>query len=180
MRTVIVYESMFGNTRLIAQAIAKGLDAQDVRVLGVTEADETALHDVDLVVVGGPTQAWSMSRPSTRRGAPLYVRKPDSGLVLEPNADTGPGVREWLGTVGRINAQAAAFDTRIASPVLFTGRASKAVARHLRRHGFTVILPPESFLVDKKSHLLSGELERACAWGKRIAETIEHAPSDRM
>src|ERR1700688_3201953 len=123
---------MFGSTRLIAQAIADGLGGPpDMTAIAVADADHLMLEGVELVVVGGPTHAWSMSRPSTRRGAPLHVSRPGSALVLEPGADTGPGVREWLATVGRVTTQAAAFDTRVSSPVLFTGRASKGIAREL-------------------------------------------------
>jgi hypothetical protein len=173
MRALIVYESMFGSTRQVAGAIADGLrKGADVQVVGVADAP-TMLDDFDLVVVGGPTQAWSMSRPSTRKGAPLHVQKPGSGLALEPGADTGPGVREWLASIGHARAKAAAFDTRIKSPALLTGRASKGIARQLSGHGLSVVAPPESFFVDKRSHLVLGELERARTWGVSLATVVD-------
>jgi len=169
---------MFGSTRRIAEAIAVGLgQSLAVRTIGVIDADETVCKDADLVVVGGPTQAWSMSRPSTRRGAPLHLSDQDSDLVLERGADSGPGLREWIATIGKVDTRAAAFDTRISSPVLLTGRASKAIARQLTRHGLTLIISPESFLVDKKSHLVAGELERARAWGTRLAAQVDRQGS---
>lgn len=178
MRALVVYESMFGSTRLIAGAIAEGLrtetDGADVQVSGVGNA-ATVVEDVDLLVVGGPTQGWGMSRPSTRKGAPIHVRQPDSGLTLEPGADTGPGVREWLASADLAHVKAAAFDTRIKGPVIFTGRASVRIARRLSRRGLSLVNPPESFLVDKKSHLLPGELERARAWGAGMANIVGHA-----
>ncbi len=175
MRAIVVYESMFGGTRHIAEAVADGLRSSgsaDVRLVRAADADEGALDGMDLVVVGGPTHAWSMPRPSTRRGAPDYVRKPGSGLTLEPGAETGPGVREWLSTLHGLRVAAAAFDTRIAMTPLLTGRASRAIARALRRAGAAPVAPPESFLVDKKSHLLPGEVERARAWGAQVAATF--------
>jgi hypothetical protein len=150
----------------------------DGEVLGVAAAP-TALDDFDLVVVGGPTHAWSMSWPSTRRSTPMRVDKPDSGLVLEPGANTGPGVREWLKSVSHGTAKAAAFDTRLNSRALFTGRASKGIARQLSRHGLSMAVPPESFLVDKKSHLVSGELERARAWGASLTSIIDQTRTGR-
>ncbi len=176
MRAMIVYESMFGNTRMIAEAIAEGLGG-GCQVQRVADADP-GLEGVDLVVVGGPTHAWGMSWPSTRRGAPIRVEKGDSGLELEPGADRGPGVREWLASVGHVEARAAAFDTRIKAPVLLTGRASKRISRQLARHGLRVVMPATSFLVDKSSHLLPGELERARAWGSRLA-SIESPQTER-
>ena len=174
MRVVIVYESMFGNTRVIAEAIAEGFgDETDVRVFGVADTDPNVVADADLVVVGGPTHAWGMSRPNTREGAPDYVRKPGSNLVLEPGANTGPGVREWLASVGQHQTNAAGFDTRFKAPAALTGRASKGIDRELSRHGFIVVAPAESFLVNKKSHLLPGENNRGRAWGARLATTVE-------
>jgi hypothetical protein len=170
MRAIVVYESMFGATRTIAESIAQGLGtAATVRVIRAADADLAALDGADLLVVGGPTHAWSMPRPRTRKGAPGYVRKPGSGLVLEPGADMRPGVREWLDALPAVPMAAAAFDTRFKAPSLFTGRASKAIARSLTRHGAVLSLPPVSFLVDKKSHLLAAETERARAWGARLA-----------
>jgi len=179
MRVAVVYESMFGSTRLVAEAIAKGLTAgTDVRVMGVADAPD-AFDGFDLVIVGGPTHAWGMSWPSTRRGATLRVSKPGSGLVLEPGADVGPGLREWLASLSGGDVRAAAFDTRIKSPVLFTGRASRSIGRHLARLGLTVVAPPQSFLVDKESHLLPGELERAQAWGVQLSAVAVGAPTGR-
>jgi hypothetical protein len=176
MRAIVIYESMFGSTHLIAEAIADGLGGSGtVRTVPVAQAEKAELDDVDLVVVGGPTHAWSMSRPSTRRGAPLHARDPKNHLILEPGADSGTGVREWLASLDRVHGTAAAFDTRISSPVVLTGRASKGINRQLVRHGLTVVAPPESFLVDKQSHLLEGEIERARAWGVRLATRIDPA-----
>lgn len=179
MRALVVYESMFGSTRLIAQAVAEGMQGQaDVRVLAVAAAS-VSLDDFDLVVVGGPTQAWGMSWPSTRRSASMRMDKPGSALVLEEGADRGPGVREWLASIGHACAQAAAFDTRIKSPVLFTGRASRRISRQLSRHGLSVIIAPESFLVDNKSHLLPGEIARAQRWGAHVALMADRSRSAR-
>ena len=179
MRVLIVYESMFGSTRQVAEAIGNGLGAgADVLVVGVAAAP-AVLDDFDLVVVGGPTHAWSMSRPSTRRSTPIRVAKPESGLVLEQGANTGPGVREWLERLGGIHTNAAAFDTRINSRAFLTGRASKGIARRLSRHGLSMVVPPESFLVDKRSHLLPGEIERARLWGTRLIAVAHHARAGR-
>ena len=170
MRAIVVYESMFGGTLRIAEAVAAGLTSTfEARVVRASDVGPQDLDGVDLIVVGGPTHAWSMSRPSTRKGAPDYARKPGSGLDLEPGADISPGVREWLESLSHLPAAAAAFDTRIAMPAVFTGRASKAIARGLARSGARLIAPPESFLVDKKSHLLGNETERARVWGAELA-----------
>jgi hypothetical protein len=82
-----------------------------------------------------------------------------------------PGVREWIASLERVVAMAAAFDTRISSRLSYSqGRASKSIGRQLTRHGLTMVAPPESFLVDKKSHLLPGEVDRARAWASAFGD----------
>jgi len=173
MRAVVVYESMFGSTRAIAEAIAEGIGTKArVTLVRVGHIDAALLESADLVVVGGPTHVRGMSRPSTRKGAPSYTDKPESDLVLEPGAGTEPGVREWLSSLGRFELKGAAFDTRIKAPAVLTGRASKGIERALSNHGLTVVAAPESFFVNRKGHLLPGEIDRARGWGERLRSTV--------
>ncbi len=169
MRAVVVYESMFGNTRRIAESIGAGLRAFDiVAVVPVSRAAPELLADVDLLVVGGPTHAWKMSRPSTRQSAVASAAKPDSGLTVEPEA-AGTGLREWFASVGQLPCRAVAFDTRIKIPAALSGRASKGIGRLLRRHGCTPAGKAESFFVSKANQLLPGEEDRARSWGAQLA-----------
>jgi hypothetical protein len=172
MRAVVVYESMYGNTHQVADAIGAGLSAAfDVRVVPVSQAGPEVLADAALVVAGGPTHAHGMSRASTRKAAVEAAGKPAGGLTAEPDA-LGPGLREWFGSLGRYQVKAAAFDTRLRAPAALTGRASKAVTRLLRAHGFEVVTEPASFLVTKQDRLAPGEITRAREWGTRLAEAI--------
>lgn len=172
MRAVVVYESMFGNTHMVAQAIASGLsERMEVLVTPIGDATQDVVGDADLVVVGGPTHVHTMSRPSTRKAAAETARKPDSGLELEADAES-EGLREWLESLGHFSASAAAFDTRIDAPAVLTGRASKGIARRLRQHGWHLVVDPESFLVTKDNHLEDGENTRARAWGASLAATV--------
>ena len=172
MRAVVVYESMYGNTHMVAEAIGAGLSTVfDVNVVPVAQASLEVLADADLVVVGGPTHAHGMSRPSTRKAAVEAANKPVGGLTVEPDA-LGPGLRDWFGSLGRYPVKAAAFDTRVHGPAALTGRASKGVARLLREHGFDVAAEPESFLVTKQDRLEPQETARAREWGTRLAAGI--------
>ena len=130
MKAIVVYESVFGNTRTIAEAIARGLSGPlEVTVVRAGEAGTSVLNGNDFVVVGGPTHAWGLPRPSTRRGAPDYATKGGRALELEPGAATQPGLREWLAALGQSEMKAAAFDTRIKGPQALTGRASRSISR---------------------------------------------------
>ena len=170
MKALVVYESMFGNTRKVAEAVARGLDALgDARVVHVSEATAAVVASADLIVVGGPTHVHGMTRPKSRAGAVTMAQKPGSDLVLEPRAE-GPGVREWLSALPHgAGVKAAAFDTRMTMSPFLTGRASRRIHRELRRRGFVMVARPESFLVNGENHLVEGEEDRARTWGQHLA-----------
>jgi hypothetical protein len=168
MRAVVVYESIYGNTLDIAEAIAAGLRSRaEVSVLPVREADRSGLGQVDLLVVGGPTHAWGMTRGSTRDRA--ITDGPGKGLrTVAGKGD--PGLREWLAGLTAGSVAVAAFDTRFKAPVIVTGRASRGIARRLRRHGLSPLTSSASFFVNRNNQLLAGETDRARRWGRDLAE----------
>jgi hypothetical protein len=167
MRAVVVYESMYGNTRKVAEAVAEGLGGADDSVLSVGDALRQPVLTVDVLVVGAPTHAWGMSRPSTRKSAMDAAAKPDSVLVREPGAD-GIGVREWLEQLQWTAGSVAVFDTRIQVPLGLSGSAARKIARKLRSSGYRMTAAPESFYVTRENALVDGELQRAKSWGARV------------
>lgn len=172
MRAVVVYESMFGNTHVIADRIAEGLrSGAEVTVVGVHDAPVEMVDGVDLLVVGGPTHVHGMSSHRSREGAKDIAAK-DDDLELEPDAE-GPGLRDWFDELpdGR-SGRAAAFDTRVHASTMLTGQASKGIAKRLRRHGFDLVTDPESFFVDKENHLEPDEDQRAVDWGRTLAASL--------
>jgi flavodoxin len=67
MHAIVVYESMFGNTQRVAEAVAAGIAAHmTVELIEVGAAPTQIGEDVGLLVVGGPTHAFGLSRQSTR------------------------------------------------------------------------------------------------------------------
>ncbi|RSM57220.1 flavodoxin [Amycolatopsis sp. WAC 01376] len=168
MRTLVIFESMFGNTETVATAIGKGLSAHtEVDVVNVDEAPR-AWDGIDLLVVGGPTHALGMTRPSTRKSA---LEQAGHGVR------SATGLREWLGSCGTARARipVAVFDTRMAKPRWLTGSAARGAEKVLRRHGGVPLVPSESFFVDvgKEATLLrEGEQERAEAWGAGLGRLL--------
>jgi hypothetical protein len=165
MRAMVVYESLFGNTGAIANAVASGLpDGLSVDLVKVTEAPTTLDPDVVLLIVGAPTHAFGLSAPRTRTDA---ARQGAPDVTLERI-----GVREWLEALDRSGGTAAAtFDTRVDRPRL-PGSAARAAARRLRRIGFRVVVAPASFYVKgTPGPLLAGESERAERWAASLAST---------
>lgn len=172
MKALVIFESMYGNTRAVAEAVAEGIGAAggiEVSVVPVGAASEELTRQADLLVVGGPTHAHSMSRITTRRAAFDAAAKQQSGLALDPAA-SGPGVREWLAHLERRGGLGAAFDTRLDAPPIFTGSAAAGIDRRLRRSGVRAICKPQSFLVTKQTKLRSGETTRAREWGTRLSQ----------
>lgn len=168
MRAVVVYESMYGNTRAVAEAIGEGLrSVHDVVVVPVGRAGPEVVDGAALLVVGGPTHAHGMTRQRTRQAAAEMAGQRDTTVVLEDGA-AGPGVREWLASLGHLDVPAAAFDTRVDWPVMLSGRASKGIDRELARHGAHRAADPESFLVTKENELEPGEKDRARRWGESL------------
>ena len=170
MRALVVYESMFGNTGQVARAVADGIaEHMAVDVVTVTEAPAPLEELVDLVVVGGPTHAFSMTRHNTREDA---VRQ-------GAHADPATGIREWLDRLhtGPHSEAVATFDTRVAKVKHLPGSAAKAAAKVLRREGYShAVTGPESFWVeDVPGPLLDGELDRAREWGRGLARSVAAA-----
>jgi hypothetical protein len=163
-RALLVYESMFGNTHRIAEAVAEGLATWiDVSVVEVSKAPREVPPDVDLVVVGGPTHAFSMSRPNTRRSAA------DQGA--DPDAAGHDGIREWVSTVtAPPGALAVAFDTKVSKPRL-PGSAARSAERRLRRRGLAPLDHARTFYVTgTDGDLVDGELDRARQWGSQLGQ----------
>ena len=180
-RALVVYESLFGNTRTIAEAVAEGLGAAglEAETVHVGTAPTSIPGDTTILVIGGPTHAFGLTRTSTREDA----ARRSGGRVLS----CGKGIREWLTELqARRGLPAVTFDTRIDKPRV-PGSAARAAERRLRRAGFAITVPAESFYVTGTEGPLSdGEIDRACRWGEEIARRIgvrrtersHHRPSE--
>ena len=177
MRALVIYESMYGNTQAVAVAIATGMADPDVEVTTceVSQAP-TALDELDLVVAGGPTHAFSMSRASTREDAATKGHGPMISQDI--------GLREWIDALEPASPTArvavATFDTRVRHPRV-PGSAARAARKHLRQHGFRAVDPATTFWVDgMEGPLLDGEEDRAQRWGADLAAEIRtHEASPR-
>lgn len=167
-RTAVVYESMFGNTAAVAAAVARALEDSGAEVVctDVGAADGALALDTDLLVIGAPTHAFSLSRPNSRAGAARQGADPSS---------VPTGLREWISTlqVGPDQPRVATFDTRAAKVSRLPLGAGRTAARLVRRRGFQVARKPMAFVVEgTKGPLRAGELERAAAWGRSLAATV--------
>jgi flavodoxin len=151
-KVLVIYDSVFGNTEKIAQAIAAALGTQ---AMPVSQTDADQLRGLDLLVVGSPTRGF---RP-TEGIAKLLNGLPKNHLA---------GVR------------VAAFDTRIALETIDSkalrfivdkgGYAAGTIAKALEKKGGQLVVPGEGFYVTgEQGPLKDGELERAADWVGRLA-----------
>ncbi|HYI32670.1 MAG TPA: flavodoxin domain-containing protein [Glaciibacter sp.] len=166
MRAVVVYESTYGNTRHVAEAIAEGLgDSATVDVVPVSSAGEVNFSNLDLLVVGAPTHVHDDAQ-GTGDGTTA-----SDDLVLEPGV-TVSGIREWLTSQRGAKGRAATFDTRIEGTTVMTEPASQRLADLFSDSQFELVAGPESFLVDDEARLRPGEEERARQWGHSLARAL--------
>ena len=152
-KALIVYDSMFGNTEKVAQAIGGALGTQVIRVGDIKPEH---LAGLDVLIVGSPTQAFQ----------PL---KPIKAFLKDIPAGALKGVK------------VAAFDTRadvqeVGSRILtlfvkLFGYAAEPIAAQLiKKGGMQAIAPAGFFVTDKEGPLKEGELERAAAWAQQVQQ----------
>jgi hypothetical protein len=189
VKVTVVYESLFGNTRKVAEAISDGVreaypDAH-VECLAVGRAAAELIWFTDLLIVGGPTHLRSMTTDFSRKRHISRQKKAHAKggppHELDPDAE-GPGLRDWFWRLpqAKKRGHAAAFDTRRGSAL--AGGARYGIARKLRGHGYELVKYSdgitrevkysEGFTLDGAyGPLHIGEIERAKEWGAQLVRT---------
>jgi flavodoxin len=156
MKSLLVYDSQFGNTQKIAQSMGEVLkECGESILVRVGDFKWEMLSGVDLLLVGSPTQGF----------------KPTDAI------------REFLKgtTTHPLNGKrVAAFDTRFTqehidrTPVLpflvkKFGYAAGSIGKALQKGGGLLVAPAEPFYVlETEGPLLEGELERAAEWARKL------------
>jgi hypothetical protein len=164
MSALVVYESHWGNTAAIAQAIAAGIGGGACAV-PTSEATPEALKAASLLVVGAPILGFALPTKVMVEG--LGGHQP--GQPAPADISHAP-VREWLESVPGGDTPVTAFETRVGwSP----GSAMRAIVSALEHRGYRRISAPEAFIVTGRyGPLRSGEIERATAWGAELATLL--------
>jgi Flavodoxin len=169
MKIVVVYESMFGNTKTIAEAIAEGLrEAGEVKLGTVDDLSPDEVRDAALIVAGGPTHARGMAKPNAHQSLAKDKSYDRYGPVL-PGQES---LRGWLERLPAGRAEATAFDTRFDKPKWLTGSAAKEIVRRLRSKGYALSGARSFFVQTTGGPLADGERERAVAWGRELAANV--------
>ena len=150
MKSLVYYATRSGNTREVANAMADALrPAGPVDVLSVEVGPRAITDDVDLILVGGPTEGHGMT----------------------------PQVIAFLDALPPLSGRnAAAFDTRLNWPRWASGSASAGIRARLEGAGARRPVPSASFIVSMAPEIEPGELQRAAAWASNLAGNVQSLP----
>ncbi len=156
MKTYIIFDSLYGNTRKVAQVINSAI-VKDAEILSAKETRFSDLKDIGLLIVGSPTHAGRATANIQR-----FLKSIPRGALK--------------------NIKVTSFDTRISlkeQPVWICfiinliGYAAWRITKVLQRREGNLIVDPEGFVVmDKEGPLRRLELERAFKWGQKISSII--------
>lgn len=165
MKAIVVYESLWGNTAAVAKAIAEGI-GPDVPAVPPDEAVGPLLEGVDLIVAGSPVLAFNLPTEQIRES----IRKDPGPKAPQPADLSHPSLRSWLDELPSGTGRYAAFETR----VRFSIRgATSTIAGKLQEAGYTRLAEDARFIVKGKyGPLRDGELDRARAWGAKLAGSM--------
>ncbi len=141
MKTLVVCDSNYGNTKLIALEIAKSI-GESAKVVLTKNFKEADLNGIDLLIFGCPIIGW---RPT----------------------ETTLKVLENLKGKLKKDLKFATFDTRV--KLFIHGDAKEKMAEMLRAAGGKRVFESQAFYVKgKEGPLFPGELEKAASWAKLI------------
>jgi flavodoxin len=149
MKAIVLYDSVHGNTEIVARAIGDALTGE-VSVHRAGEGSAAKMEAIDLLIVGSPTHG---------------------GWFTE-------AIKDWLDQVPTTvlqAARAAAFDTRTPPTILsrIFGFAAPRIARSLEKKGAALVGEPGGFIVKGiKGPLKEGEAQRAAAWARNLVESL--------
>lgn len=145
MKTLLLYDSTFGNTKQLARVMAEVLgELSSVQMIPLVQAQDLEIADADWLLLGGPTQRHSLSSTC----------------------------RTWLNQLPRgalDGMPTAIFDTRYHRTELLSGSAAQLLAKEVGQRGATLVAPPQSFFVVKREGpLMAGEMARASTWAREV------------
>jgi flavodoxin len=148
MKTLIICDSNYGNTMLVAKEIANNID-DNAKVVSVKDFKGSDLSGTDLLIFGSPIVGWRPTETSTKLLSSFVGKLPK-------------------------DLRFSTFDTRV--KLFIHGDAKEKIASMLRETGANQIFEPQAFYVKgKEGPLFEGELEKAAIWAKLIKAKMRKA-----
>ena len=151
MKGVVIYDSAYGNTKEVAEAISKGLkeSGTEVDTFYVKDVKKLKAEDYDFLVLGSPTKWGTMS----------FATKHFLGRIKN---------KEWA------NKPFAAFDTQNPENIERGETcASEKIAEKLMEKQMTQLLPVfKSIVLGWKGPMQEGEIERAKKYAADLTDKL--------
>lgn len=143
MKTIVIYDSVFGNTKQIAESIASHL-GENTKIQSIDQLSVEDWQDSELLIIGSPINGW---RPTEK-------------------------IKKWLSSLSNqslMGKKVASFDTRV--KLFIHGDAANQISKELQKAGAKTIVDPQAFFVaGSKGPLLPGEIDKAKLWAQSIKE----------
>lgn len=153
MKTLIIYDSLFGNTKKIAEAVRDVAGKNHkVKCLHVADVGVGDLKGVKILIIGTPTHGgwYTDDIKKYLENVPQQALTGVKSIAFDTGVpyDALVGVKKWI---------AQKF-----------GYASPRLAQKLKTLGADVIAAETFFVKGKEGPLQKGEIERARKWAKRL------------
>ena len=157
MKVFIIYDSLFGNTEEIANAIGEAFSHfHNTIVLKAEKADPTNLEESDMLIIGSPTHGGWFTEPIKKFIASLPAE------VLQ-------------------NIKTATFDTSLPTSNMgfvmnhlakLFGNAAPRIAKKLNKKGLNVLDSKIFYVLGKEGPLQDGEIEKARKWADQLNNLV--------
>ncbi|MBD3407519.1 MAG: hypothetical protein GF411_15490 [Candidatus Lokiarchaeota archaeon] len=158
-KAIVLYNSRFGNTKNIAQCLAKGIESQGITTTceNIDVVDVESLRDYDFIAIGGPTHILKMSDELNE-----FMQKLRD-VILEKIAGF-------------------AFDTRNESKMnktylmVLENSAARRIEKQMKKLGVEIVHPRRSALVEgEQGPLYKDEEQRFFQIGLDIGKILKSA-----
>ena len=160
MKALVFYDSFFGNTEKIAQAVTDVIKTKYETTLARSNTlSPSQLSEYDLLIAGSPTRAFRPTQDITKllAGVPAGALKGKKAAVFDTRV-----------SVAEVNNKLLTFMVKL------FGYAAEPLAKILKRKGAELVIPPEWYTVTaSEGPLKDGELERSVRWAAKILADVQ-------
>jgi len=152
-KALVVYDSLFGNTKKIAEAITEGLSNQyDSRLMSVKDIKITDINSIKLLILGSPTHGGRYSEAVKDFFASLQDNSLQGIKAFSFDTSIPAGDKGWF----------------VRLLIKMFGYAAPRISKELSKKGAVAGGSETFWVLDREGPLKDGETERARSWSTGI------------
>lgn len=158
MKKIVIYDSFFGNTKLIAETIAEVLECETIKI---SAFNHDVINTYDLVVIGSPTRAFSptpeikqLVKKITQDGPRVALF--DTRVMMD---ETVPRMLKWM-----------------AKRFGYSNDTLEKIVR--KKHIKSISFSEEFYVKDSEGPLLADEVEKAKKFAVIIQKNMDQIKED--